>query len=132
VKLRIKGNSIRIRLGRSEVQNLAKDGAVEQFTTFGNDNWFGYAIRASADATGVTATFIGQRIVVCAPANVIREWAATDQVGIHVLQATGYGELAIHIEKDSDCIEVSDPPSQEDEAFPRTQFAAGACAAPHN
>src|SRR5947208_639048 len=99
MKLRIKGSSIRLRLGRSEVRRLASEGIVEEFTVFGPSSTerVGYAIIASPGTRGVTASFEGSRIVVEAAWHTIRTWAATDQVSIHALQTTGDTELAILI-----------------------------------
>ena len=121
MKLRIKGNSIRLRLGRSEVQRLAIDGTVEESTAFGpsDDQRLVYALRASPDEPGVSASLADGRIVIRVPANVIHQWVTTDQVSIHGIQRTGEdGELRILIEKDFECIEASSDGSQED-AFPR-------------
>ena len=107
MKLRIKGNSIRLRLGRSEVQQLAIKGAVEELTIFGSGRGqrLGYEIRAATDETVVRASFDGRRIIVHVPAEIIHRWAGSDQVGIHAMQSTDRGELAIVIEKDFVCID---------------------------
>jgi hypothetical protein len=69
VKLRIRGNSIRLRLGRSEVQRLAIKGAIEELTVFGSGEGqrLHYEIRAASDETVVRASFEGGRIVVHVP-----------------------------------------------------------------
>jgi hypothetical protein len=120
MKLRMKGNSIRLRLGQSEVQQLADDGAVEESTAFGpsREQHFLYALRACSEKHGVSANFADGRMVVHVPKNVIHEWAATDLVSIHALQrAGGNDELQILIEKDFKCVDASSGESQED-AFP--------------
>src|SRR4051812_3777746 len=75
MKLRIKGNSIRLRLGQAEVRRLAIDGAVEEFTMFGpsDKQLFGYALCASLGQSGVTATFADSRMTVCVPVRMIHE-----------------------------------------------------------
>jgi uncharacterized protein DUF7009 len=128
MKLRIKGNSIRLRLGRSEVRRLATEGRIEESTAFGpaRDQRLIYALVASRHEPGVTASLTGWRLTVRVPADVIRQWAASDQVSIHGLQAAGgEGELRILVEKDFECIDAPPEESQED-AFPHPQFA-GAC-----
>jgi hypothetical protein len=126
MKLRIKGNSIRLRLGQSEVRRLETEGIVEEFTDFGpsRKQHFGYALCASPTELGVSAGFADQRIVVRAPMDVIHQWATTDEVSIHGLQHTGDGgELRILIEKDFECIDTSPEESQED-AFPNPHLGA--------
>jgi hypothetical protein len=126
MKLRIKGNSIRLRLGQSEVRRLATDGTVEEITSFGpsKEQRLSYAICVSPEAHDVTATFAERRIVLRVPRSVIDPWATTDQVSILALQRIGDGgELRILIEKDFECIEAPPDESQED-AFPRQPVGA--------
>jgi hypothetical protein len=131
MKLRIKGNSLRLRLGRSEVHRLATEGVVEEVTTFGPGNQLSYALLTSADEKRITATFVGPRIIICAPANVVDQWALTDEVGIRAVQQSGDKELDILIEKDFECLEAPEGESQED-AFARAELGAGACPTPFN
>ena len=119
MKLRIRGNSIRLRLGQSEVRRLRTAGIVEEFTAFGpsKKQHFGYSLCASTTELDVSASFVDQRIVVGVPADIIHRWATTDQISIHGLQHTGEGDLQILIEKDFECLEAPSDESQED-AFP--------------
>jgi hypothetical protein len=129
MKLRIKGNSIRLRLGQSEVRRLVTEGILEELTSFGlsRKQHFGYSLCASPAELGVSACFADQRIVICAPPDLIHQWATTDLVGIGAVQHTGDGgELRIIIEKDFECVDGSPEESQED-AFPYPKFSA-ACA----
>src|SRR5712691_9592570 len=91
MKLRIKGNSIRVRLGQSEVRRLASDGIVEESTAFGplNEQRFVYALCASSEEPGVSASFFNRRMLIRVPKSVIRPWMTTDQVGIEAVQRTG-------------------------------------------
>lgn len=121
MKLRIKGNSIRLRLGQSEVKRLQSSGAIEECTVFGPsaEQRFVYAICASSEQRGVSADFMGRRLTICAPLSGILRLASTDQVGIHAVQQTGDGnELKILIEKDFECTDAPADDSQKD-AFPR-------------
>jgi hypothetical protein len=120
MKLRIKGNSIRLRLGRSEVRRLATDGMLEESTAFGpsKEQCLVYALCVSDDEPDICATFGDRRIVIQVPAKVAHQWVTTEQVGIQATQQTGDGgELQILIEKDFECIEAPSDESQED-AFP--------------
>src|SRR3954469_21225179 len=129
MKLRIRGNSIRIRLGQSEVRMLATDGVVEEVTVFGPSRrqHFGYALFASPAELSVGAAVDDGRIVISAPADLIQRWATTDQIGINAVQRTGDdGDLTILIEKDFECIDAPPEESQED-AFPRRQQSGAAC-----
>jgi len=125
MKLRLKGNSIRLRLGQSEVQRLATIGAVEESTAFGPSaaHRFLYAVRASSEEhDGMSASLSGRCLVISIPQTEIHQWASTDQVAIRAVQPTGADtELRILIEKDFECIDAPPEESQED-AFPHPQF----------
>jgi hypothetical protein len=126
MKLRIKGNSIRLRLGRSEVKRLSSGGAVEESTVFGPfaEERFVYAICASHENSIVSASFADRCLLVRVPWRQIQKWADTDEVGIQALQRTGDEEwLQILIEKDFECVEAPAGESQED-AFPNPKLEA--------
>lgn len=121
MKLRIRGNSIRLRLGQSEVERMVEQGFVEEFTTFdiARRQRLEYVLRSSDDAKEVAATFDEGRLVVRIPAEQIRAWASTDQVGIEAFQKVSEDEtLRILVEKDFECIDAPVHESQAD-AFPR-------------
>src|SRR3954470_1849970 len=105
MKLRIRGNSIRLRLGESEVRRVARDGEVAESTIFGKgaNERFDYVLYASADESAVSAIFTNGRIVIRVPWDVIERWATTAQVSIHAIQSGGPDELRILIEKDFRC-----------------------------
>jgi hypothetical protein len=124
MKLRIKGNSIRLRLGQSDVRRLAIEGAVEESTTFGRspNERFGYILLASPEEPAVRASYTDRRMVIRVPRKLIDQWITTDQVGIHATQRTGDdNELLILIEKDFECIDAPPGESQED-AFPNSEL----------
>ena len=126
MKLRIKGNSIRLRLGQSEVRQLMAEGRVEEFTDFGpsKEQQFGYALHATFEDANVIAGYADNRMVVRVPVEVIHQWAETDQVSIHARQRTSNkGELRILIEKDFECIDAPSDEPQED-AFPNPHVSA--------
>jgi hypothetical protein len=128
MKLRIKGNSIRMRLGQSEVRRLASEGVIAEFTDFGafSPEHFGYALHVTFEDPTISARFADGRVIVRVPAGAIRLWAETEQSDIRAVQRTTDGsELRILIEKDLECIEVPADESQED-AFPNPLSACAA------
>jgi hypothetical protein len=118
VKLRIRGNSLRLRLRRGEVRRLADEGLVEERTEFGpGSSPLVYALRAD-DVPRVAATFDAGGIVVSVPRSAARRWASSDQVGIEGSQDTGRGEaLRILVEKDFECSDAAADEGQDD-AYP--------------
>ena len=118
MKLRIRGNSLRLRLRQGEVRRLVDEGLVEERTEFGpGAAALVYALRAD-DVPRVAAAFDAGGIVVSVPRTAVRRWASSEQVGIEGAQAAGHGgTLRILVEKDFEC---SDAPADEtqDDAYP--------------
>jgi hypothetical protein len=117
MKLRLRGNSLRLRLTQREVNDLVALGSVEENTAFGPQAMLSYAI-AVGDGPSVSASFEGGAIRVTVPLAEARAWATSDRVGIESEQATTDGEpLRLLIEKDFACLK---PRTGEDDrdAFP--------------
>ena len=126
MKLRIKGDSIRLRLGRSEVDRLAAGGAVVESTTFDpmGRQRFEYRLVADRDADEVVAALEDNRLTVRVPAGRAAAWGRSDAIGIAVEQGIGDGKaLRILIEKDLECLDGPPGESQAD-AFARPGGAA--------
>ena len=111
MKLRIRGNSIRLRLGKHEVAALREGGLVEEAVAFPGGHALAYAIERR-DVASLGARFDGRRIVVEVPNALAREFCDGDGVGFDGAS----GELKILVEKDWQCL----APRNEDEsdAFP--------------
>jgi hypothetical protein len=99
MKIRIKGNSLRYRLTKSDVSNLAKHGYIEEHTYFGEQR-LTYALQSKVGGT-LSANFENNEITVFMDREMIREWASTDRVGF------GYDNdgLMLLIEKDFTCLD---------------------------
>lgn len=104
MKLRIKGNSLRFRLTRSEVEKLHRTNSIEERVTFGPRDYLYYRIEGS-DGDDVTAALLGSTITISVPSGVIDKWAGGDEVGIEARQPIDDSEpLDIMIEKDFVCL----------------------------
>jgi hypothetical protein len=118
MKLRIKGNSIRLRLTRSEVADVAGKNWIESQTDFGM-RAFRFAISSEEDAPGLTARFDDDAIVVVAPKTLVTDWAAGDEVGLYGEQPVSEGNLlSIAIEKDFRCLDRSRAEDEEADNYP--------------
>jgi len=123
MKLRIKGNSLRLRLTRPEVQRLVEQGSVTETTTFAGAAEFSYAVRADAAAKSVMAEYEAGCMTVTIPAKQAAQWAASELVGVYnemagevTGEAAANGTLTIAVEKDFACIDRDDP--EDADAFP--------------
>ena len=99
MKIRIKGNSLRYRLTRSEVERLALDGYIEDTTDFGPTQ-LTYALQSTLSGN-LWACFESSTITLFMPDWMVTEWATTDRVGF---ENTEDG-LFILIEKDFVCLD---------------------------
>ena len=101
MKLRIQGNSLRLRLTRNEVATVRDFGRVESLVEFSPGQALIYLLEGSFHAQSVTAAFNGQAIRVTVPALVLMEWAESDQVSIEAPSQAG---LHLLIEKEFQCL----------------------------
>jgi len=114
MKLRIKGNSIRLRLLKSEVEKFAANGRISDETSFGA-NALSYALAMSNDVESIVGKFEGNEITILIPELAAKEWASNDNVGFEVEQSVGSDEsLTIIVEKDFVCIDRPNDPDRED------------------
>ena len=114
MKLRIKDNSVRLRLMRSEVEALRQDGLVQSRTEFPGGREFNYAVESSPASVNPGAFLSENVLTVRLPETMVLAWATTEQVSIEGEQLLDDGQrLSILIEKDFACLT---PRDDEDEA----------------
>ena len=137
MKLRIKGNSLRLRVTRPELATLAEGGQVAEVVRFGPgprerlayvlrvaDLPAGAAVPAPSAGRTVWATLDGQEVRVTLAPAAMRRWREPDAVGVDGRQPVGTGEeLYVLVEKDFAC--VDGPPGSEDPDAFRNPTAAG-------
>ena len=117
MKLRIKGNSIRLRLLRTEVERFAAEGCISDETSFGS-NALLYTLAMSKDAESICGKFENNEITVLIPEQAARDWTTNDSVGFDAEQLVSPNEsLMIIVEKDFECIDRPNDPDRED-AYP--------------
>ncbi len=127
VKIRIRDNSIRLRLMRGEVDDLHGDGQVSADTRFPGGDAFSYRVDSRAEGNQLTASFDKNTMLVQIPKATVADWAMTEQVSIKADLPLGDGEvLQLLIEKDFACLA---PRDDEDEAdmYPHPGADEGAC-----
>ncbi len=105
MKLRIRGNTLRLRLTRSEVAQLGAGQSVREETPFPNGSVFAYELRP-ADICGAQqiSQAAGTDIVVTVPESDATHWAQSDEVGFSGDGPFTVGTMEILIEKDFTCI----------------------------
>jgi len=114
MKIRIKGNSVRVRLSRSEVDSFGKEGYLEEKTEFAN-NVFVYALQAKEGIDALEAGFAANTMTMYVPAGLPPQWAANETVGYSNNMDTGEGrQLFLLLEKDFKCIDAAVNEDQSD------------------
>ncbi len=117
MKLRIRGNSIRLRLGKGEVAQLAKDGSVYASIRFSaaTNAQLRYSLVTSPTDKEISAQLVDSGIKVTVPEDLAREWANSEQIGLkHEQQIDREESLAILIEKDFHSLEPRPAEDQSD------------------
>ncbi|MCF0054118.1 DUF7009 family protein [Dyadobacter sp. CY356] len=105
MKIRIQGNSIRIRLSKSEVDKLAAIGYIEEKTFFGK-NAFGYCLQKERGAKTITATYDNDKITMFVPETFLSDWPGNNVVGFEANMPIGENEsLYLLLEKDFKCLD---------------------------
>jgi len=125
MKLRIRGNSLRLRISQTEMQRLLADGAIADTICFGSapDARLTYVLthRAAEDELGLE--YRQQTVSVVLSTRSATAWAQGDEVGVYGSVVTANGPLEVMVEKDYACLDGNDPVDQD--AFPNPQ--AGMC-----
>jgi hypothetical protein len=107
MKLRIKDNSLRLRLSRSEVDRLSSEGYLEDRTEFGNSAFI-YALQTKKGITDLEAGFSDNKMTMYVPADIPAIWATNETVGYSNNMRLADGkELFLLLEKDFKCIDNS-------------------------
>ncbi|HEA28431.1 MAG TPA: hypothetical protein ENH91_00295 [Leeuwenhoekiella sp.] len=105
MKIRIKENTVRFRLTRSEVEQVCATGNYEEYTAFDSD-CFSYGVTVKEDIEYLTADFTGKRITLYLPKQFIEKWQNTDRVGFeHTMLLKNGKSLFLLLEKDFVCMD---------------------------
>lgn len=116
MKLRLKNNSVRLRLTKSEVEEFEKTGHVEEAINIGPKpgQSFHYSVQSTSETEYIRAELENNRITVFLPQTEVNEWTRTPKVGLEGEQSVGKGKpLYILVEKDFTCLK---PRAGEDDS----------------
>lgn len=126
MKLRIRENTIRLRLKRGEVEQIAAGHSIVEQTRFPGAT-LTYRLDVSGDDS-VTASFNNDCLAIRLPATDVAQWATTDQVSIVAEQAIdSSGGLSLLVEKDFKCLSPGHHREGEDDedTFPHPEADSG-------
>lgn len=129
LKLRIKGNSLRLRLLRPELDQLTRTGRVAETVRFAAqpEASLTYALERSAEAGDIEVRYRTGEVTVVLPESEAAQWAESDKVGLYGrvdLGNLGDGAaLQVAVEKDFACLDRADEKNAD--AFPNPRAADG-------
>jgi len=99
MKIRIKGNSLRYRLTKKDVELFAQHGYLEETIDFGNQALV-YALQQNK-FNNLSAIFENNKITLFMPQQMAREWATTNKVGFEYT----HNNMYLLVEKDFQCLD---------------------------
>jgi len=124
MKLRINGNSLRLRLGPSEVRRLLRDARVQETIRFApeSDATLTYALELGSSDLPVTLRYDPGEVTVLLSHAQAQSWADSDRIAIAADIDVGSGFLGILIEKDFACLDRSE--EENEDTFPHPKAGA--------
>ena len=127
MKLRIRDNSVRLRLTRGEVDSLQAEGLVSARTGFPGGRSFSYLVESSPASVKPAAFCIYIVVTIRLPETAVLAWATSEQVSIDGELFLDDGDtLRILVEKDFACLA---PREDEDESdmYPHPEADGDGC-----
>ena len=119
MKIRIKDNSVRIRLTQGELHLLETEGSLQSKTIFPGEQQFIYGLKIDASVDQCEGIFHNGEMWVLLPKAVAEKWIGTDQVGIEAQQMVKKGNrLNLLVEKDFKCLHPGERREDETDHFP--------------
>jgi len=107
VKIRMRDNSIRLRLTRGEVDAVRAKGIISSTIKFPGSRSLRYTVESSPACVNPGAFFSENEITVRLPETTVLAWASTAQVSIQGEQTLDDGaKLSILVEKDFECLQA--------------------------
>lgn len=106
MKVRIKGNFVRYRLSKSEVELLSTCGVIDEKTFFKNNQLFSYSLQSKDGISNLDADFINGHITIYIPTEDAKSWVNNNKVGYrHTIEIDEKNILVLLIEKDFQCLD---------------------------
>ena len=123
MKVRVQGNSIRLRLKQEEVACLAHDESVETRMAFGPDSdsqHLVYRIEVAA-IEAMDVAYQAHCVTVILPQSLAQGWDTSSEVGFeHDVPLENGGSMHVLMEKDFKCIDVR---ADEGDCYPNPNIS---------
>ena len=126
MKLRIKGESVRLRVSRPDLERLMQEGRIEESIHFGlrpDEKWT-YALELVSQEGAISMRYAGNEFALLLSKSEAKKWVETETVGIYGEVQGGAGCLELIVEKDFACLDRQD--EENADTFPNPK-AGRAC-----
>jgi len=103
----MRGNTLRLRLQRPEVEEFRSKGSVDEVTSFGPTpgKILTYSLVSDRKIRKVRATFEKNKISILVPEGLVKSWTETELIGFKEEMPVGNNQtLKILVEKDFKCL----------------------------
>jgi hypothetical protein len=118
MKIRIKGNSIRIRLTKTEVNTISIAGYLQEETSFGNDSFI-YALQRVEKGNALSAKLEQNKITLFVPAALTKDWPVNSIISFDAhMPIAGDKTLYLLLEKDFVCLDHTTEDQSDNYANP--------------
>jgi hypothetical protein len=127
MKLRIKGNSLRLRVSRSELTSLLSGKRIEETIRFtaSPDAKLTYALDSAVQSTPINIRYGSQAVTVTLSKDRAVVWGSESEVGVYGEVENGDTHLLeVSVEKDFACLDGSDEDNIDTFANPHCTNAA--------
>ena len=124
MKLRIKGNSLRLRITPSEMKRLLDEGRIEETIDFapGPNGRLIYGLEHNAQTPAMAVRYTPGEVTVLVSSSAARQWAGGQDVGLYGDYLTGEAALSLAVEKDFSCLDKTD--AENVDTFPHPKQGA--------
>ena len=126
MKLRIKGNSLRLRVSRSELALFQAGGRIEETIHFtaAPEATLTYALESALRPSPVTVRYESRKVTVILSNDRARIWSDESEVGVYTTLDMGpAGSLEVAVEKDFACLDRNDEDNSDTFANPLARAA---------
>ncbi|MEM8984582.1 MAG: hypothetical protein AAGC71_16330 [Pseudomonadota bacterium] len=123
MKIRLRGNSLRLRLTRSEVDAIGRGETVREVTIFPNERAL-TTLLTPCGGNSVATEFRGDELRVSAPTDALRTWADGDEVGLDCIVEPA--DFTVTVEKDFSCL-TPRAGGDDDDTFPHPDAGSNRC-----
>lgn len=124
MKLRCVQDSIRLRVRKSDLEELKEKGAISASIGFGMGTAFVFSLTIREEVASLTAEFQKNELQVYIPVEEANQWMNSNEVGIEVEASIGHPHILV--EKDFPCLDREEE-NKEDTFWELTEEKPNQC-----